>query len=256
MRTATMLAILVALSGTSLARPIHPEPGVPLSASAPSINSIRPGILPPGSGDIEIAIYGSGIDERLGEVAVLWNGEPLEAVRVSESHPNSRVHATVPSALLQSPGSATVVLRQNTPALPLDSHPVTLVVGAPVDCSTATAKRRAICGAALGEVPTIEMVPKHVWYPFVAAPAGGVVRAVHRDSLANPEQHTVTSTTTLGRVPILGTGPDDAFDLALGRGEEGWIRIPEDRPPGSILGFFCTQHGNSMNPPFGAVFVR
>ena len=252
------LTILVLAAGPVAAQRLDPPPGVPVPTSVPSLNSARPGVIPPGSEDVTLTLYAVGFDEALGAVEVVWNGAPLETT-ISDTHPGSRVTAVLPGSVrsaLSAGTTATVVLRQTVGAAPVDSNAVELRIGTPPDCNLVAGPSRASCNAALGDVPTIEMVPKHAWYPFVAAPAGGLIRAVHRDSAASPEQHTVTSSTVEERLPLIEGQTDGAFDISLGLGQQGYIRIPDDREPGSTIAFWCTQHGNSMNPPFGGILVQ
>lgn len=258
-RTIACLTIFLALAAGRPASAQAPiDLGLPVVAAAPSINSVRPGTIAPGSADTTITIYGAGLAGTPDTLRVLWNGSTLTWSAIS-GREGSRITATVPASLLGTAGSAMLTVEASGRA----SNTVAMMIGTPPTCPTQVKDQ---CGAAVGDAPVIEIVPLHTWYPFAAAPAGGLVRVVNRDVLAQFARHTVTSTALepsrfsqilAGR--ILGDG---RFNASVSSPEtvdqpiEAYVRIPENEMPGTMIPFFCTAHNLAMVTPLGGILVQ
>lgn len=258
-RPVVCLTILLALATSRVASAQMPlDLSLPVVLDAPSINSVRPGTIAPGSADTTITIYGAGLAGTPDTLRVLWNGSPLSWSAIA-GREGSRITAIVPESLLDTAGTATLVVEASGRA----SNAVGMTIGTPPTCPT---PMKDECGAAIGETPAIEIVPLHTWYPFAAAPAGGLVRVVNRDVLAQFARHTVTSTALepsrfsqilSGR--ILGDG---RFNVSVSSPEtvdqpmEGYVRVPENETPGTMIPFFCTAHNLAMVTPLGGILVQ
>jgi hypothetical protein len=267
-----VLVIAVALGSAASAQTIVP-PGTPAVVGAPSINSARPGKIQAGADTTMITVYGVGFDVSGATAEAVWNGQSIGTPTVSTTHPGSRVTVDVPASLLLVPGSASLSIRQgghesNAVTVLLTTDPPPTCVP-PTDPAFTQTSARQTCGYALGDLPVLEMVPLHTWYPFVTAPAGGIVKVVNRDSGASYGHHVVTNTTVQDRTPFVsslmpsglqGTYFDVEVSAPIGGNPltdffVGYVRVPEAQSPGSVIPFFCSTHSNNMNPPLGGITV-
>lgn len=256
--------ILVASSWALIGSFAHAQvPAVlPTTSSLPSINSIRPGKLAAGA-DGSITIYGLGYLGPANTLEVRWNGTPLASWSTVADEPDTQIVAIVPNGLLASDGIVTIA-RVSAGTTVAASNPVTVKIGTPESCGAGSP---AECGAAIGDVPTIEIVPVQSWTPFVSAPAGGLVRVENRDFA---EQccgaHAVASTTfdpaNFTTIPgkIIGDG---RFSVRVrkptsptGPAQVGYFRVPEREKPGTVIPFFCPIHHYVMVTPLGALLVQ
>ena len=120
----------------------------------------------------------------------------------------------------------------------------------------------AICGAAIGELPVIEMLPGHTWNPYAAVPAGGIVEVRNRDFSGENDRHTVTSAALQNRIPVLGDSQGDgrfhvnAFHPdAISEPTISYLRVLDEEESGDVP-FFCAVHSSGMYPPTGLISVR
>jgi hypothetical protein len=262
MRSSLRFAIpCLLLARAALAQVPDPTGLTPITTHLPSINSIRPGTIAPGSGDTSIRIYGLGFLGPAQTVDVRWNGSSLAQWAVVSGEPDTQIDATVPASLLTSAGSVTVARVVGGQAV--ESNAVTVAIGTPPTCGATSS---AECGAAIGDVPTVVIVPVHTWYPFVAAPAGGLVRIANHDVAAQFGRHTFTSA-ALGPSTFLQIGAgkftaDGRFSVsvatptAIDQPTIGFIRVPEGEAPGTLIPFFCTAHNLLMAAPLGGLLVE
>ncbi|MGH7818856.1 MAG: hypothetical protein ACREQ9_03710 [Candidatus Binatia bacterium] len=235
---------------------------LPVAAQSPSINSVRPGTIAAGSADTPITIYGVGFAGDAAEI--VWTsgaGTTIFPATAVAGHESTRLEASVPSSLLAQAGTATLLVRRVTSGT--ETNAVEMTIGPVPSC----AGKGAECGAAIGVVPVVEIVPLHTWTPVVAAPSGGLVRVENRDTLAQFGRHTFTSTDltdpysfsqiTAGK--IRGDGRF-SVDLATPASAEepntGYVLVPEDEATGTVIGFFCTAHNLAMVTPLGGLLVQ
>lgn len=256
----TAVAAVLAFACAAAAQPA-PTSVAPISTSLPAINSIRPGTIPAGAATT-IAIFGLGYLPAQ-NLEVRWNGAPLVSWSAVSGEPDTQIVAVVPAALATADGAVTVARVANGVTL-RESNPVVVAVGTPPSC----AGRGAECGAAIGEVPTVTIVPAHTWTPLVAAPAGGLVRITSYDFEALFKQHTfasanLTDPNTFSRIASNKLQSDGRFFVQVPSPAgptdppvTAYVQIPPTERPGSVIGFFCSIHNLAMVTPLGGIVVE
>jgi polyisoprenoid-binding protein YceI len=91
-------------------------------ASPPVLTSLNPPIVTPGSGTFVLSANGTNFTGPAPGSVLLFNGTPL----ATTGHSLTTVSATVPAALIQSPGTATIRIRNQNG---LESNAISLQIG-------------------------------------------------------------------------------------------------------------------------------